>query len=439
MTDYFASENNGNTMKIEAFGKSCEFRPYLSVDDLEIVSHWTQETISSVGYRNLTAKLIANHTHKVFSADEISQLDDSVFREYIGLCIEEDEKLKEKYSKQNSEDVFENFIIAIQQREQEYLAPVSKAYNEIMLPALKQVTIPKINLPIIIPKQNFPVTIPKVNLPDISASISKITQASQNLQSMMSSIQFTWLENLPKITASLKLNLPDYSKAFGGMTSAIQELLKGITIPTISEERKQQLIESYTEWGKLGWTMPPDAKPNEFNKPPENSTAAYNQLRYCTTNSCMEKIFNELSEMPNLKKSDLREAIECYRNKHYKSSCLIIFSMIDSRLIRSQVDSERDRNGFRRSGKQAANNLFGRIKTNIINDQMIFTMLDQVNLLEALKTFFDNGNDFKVQPHVLNRNFLDHGMLYRKVIRKDCVMLFILLFNLTQFLNDFSI
>ena len=113
--------------------------------------------------------------------------------------------------------------------------------------------------------------------------------------------------------------------------------------------------------------------------------------------------------------------------------------MIDSRLIRSQVDSERDRNGFRRSGKQAANNLFGRIKTNIINDQMIFTMLDQVNLLEALKTFFDNGNDFKVQPHVLNRNFLDHGMLYRKVIRKDCVMLFILLFNLTQFLNDFSI
>lgn len=421
MTDYLAPDDKSNKMKIEALGKICEFRPYLSAGDLEIVSHWTQETILSIGYRNLTARLISNHTHNVFSTDEISQLDDSIFREYIGLCVEGDEKLKEKYSKRNSADIFENFIIAIQQTEQDYLASISKTYNEIMLPALKQVTIPK------------------VNLPDISASISQIMQVSKFAQSILSSVQHTWLENLPKITASLKLNLPDYSKTISGMTSAIQEMLKGITIPTISEERKQQLIESYTAWGKLGWTMPPEAKGNEFNKPPENSTAAYNQLRYCTTDSCMEKIFNELSEMPNLKKSDLKEAIECYRNKHYKSSCFIIFSMIDSRLIRSQLDSERDRNGFRRSGEKAANILFGRIQTNRITDQMIFTMLDQVNLLEALRVFFNNGNDFKVQPQVINRNFLDHGMLYRKVIRKDCVMLFLLLLNLTEFLNNFSI
>ena len=48
---------------------------------------------------------------------------------------------------------------------------------------------------------------------------------------------------------------------------------------------------------------------------------------------------------------------------------------------------------------------------------------------------FEHGNDCKEQPMVLNRNFLGHGMLYRKVIRKDCVMLFLLLYNFTMFLN----
>ncbi len=92
---------------------------------------------------------------------------------------------------------------------------------------------------------------------------------------------------------------------------------------------------------------------------------------------------------------------------------------------------------MRPSGKQAAINLFGRIESKYITESMLFTVLDQVNILAALETVFEAGKDFKVQPTVINRNFVDHGMLYRNVTRKDCIMLFLLLYNFTEHLNSF--
>ena len=143
--------------------------------------------------------------------------------------------------------------------------------------------------------------------------------------------------------------------------------------------------------------------------------------------------------MPNLKKSDLEEAIECFKGKKYKSCCLILFSMIDSKLIRLQDDSNRDNRGYRRSGYKAAKNLFDRIEAKYVTEMMLSTILNSKNLIEAFRSFFSNGDDFKVQPKILNRNYLVHGMLYRKVIRKDCVMLFLLLYNFTKYINSFPV
>ena len=55
-----------------------------------------------------------------------------------------------------------------------------------------------------------------------------------------------------------------------------------------------------------------------------------------------------------------------------------------------------------------------------------------------MKTFFDHGNDFKIQPEVINRNFVTHGMLHRNVSRRDCIMLFLLLYNFTEHINSFN-
>ena len=113
--------------------------------------------------------------------------------------------------------------------------------------------------------------------------------------------------------------------------------------------------------------------------------------------------------------------------------------MIDARLIRSQEDEERTKNGWRKAGKSAAENLFGRIDTKYITENMLFTALDQINVLRSLEAVFVDGKDFKTQPDIINRNFLDHGMLHRRVRRKDAVMLFLLLYNFTEHINGFPI
>lgn len=429
MDNFENPDSNGNKMFIEAFGKSCKLTPYLSVYDLEMVSRWTDEDLLSKDYRFLVAEIIAKHTNDVFSAEEILKLDDSVFQEYICICVEGDEKLRKNYLEQSTSDIYKRFIYAIKETEKDYAILIATSFKSTLIPELQQIKMPKVEIP--------KIAIPKVEIPNITSSITPVIQLNQSLKKLMSSMDYAWSDNLKKLAESMKYAIPNYSSLFNGLASAFQELLKGITIPTVSEEKKQQLIDSYTEWGRLGWTLPPDAELSVFKYPPINGKDAYNRLRYCTNDASMEKLFEKMVAMPNLKKSDLKEAIECFKSKYYKSCCLILFSMIDSRLIRSQIDSDRNRNGFRPSGEKAVKKLFDRIEANHITDKMLFTMLDQVNLVEALKTFFSNGDDFKEQPKILNRNFLDHGMLYRKVNKKDCVMLFLLLYNFTNFLNLF--
>ena len=67
--------------------------------------------------------------------------------------------------------------------------------------------------------------------------------------------------------------------------------------------------------------------------------------------------------------------------------------------------------------------------------RLLFTLLFEANLFACLEKVFEKGNDFRKQPEVLNRNFLDHGMLTRKVTRKDCVQLFLLYYNILELLD----
>ena len=47
--------------------------------------------------------------------------------------------------------------------------------------------------------------------------------------------------------------------------------------------------------------------------------------------------------------------------------------------------------------------------------------------------FYKGGDDFKEQPDIMNRNFVDHGMLHRKVRRIDCIQLFLVYYNFLTF------
>ena len=279
MSDLKFSDNNNSKMIIEAFGKSCKLFPCLSMHDLEIVSQWSKEKTLSNDYRAIVAEIISNHTNNIFSVEEILKLDTSVFREYIRICVVSDEKLQKNYLEESDSDIYKKFVNAIKRTERDYNNLISESFKNILTSTLQRGETPKMEL-----KE---IAISKEKIQDITSSVTSMIQ----LNDIISSINFAWLDNIKKILTPQKLVFPDYSKFFSSLASTIQELWNNIRIPTISDEDKGQLIEAYTMWGELGWTLPPKANRNAFSQMPLNSMDAYNQLRYCTTDTCLKEIF----------------------------------------------------------------------------------------------------------------------------------------------------
>ena len=416
MQDIEIPSLGGENILLELNGKSSEIKPYLSLADIEFVADKLGNK-AEVDYLRNVAEIIASHTRGTFSADEILQIGKETIERYIQICVNTDKVLQEKYNETAAEDTSERFVLAVEKCMRLYAKNISDSFEKVLLPSIK---------PIAESTQDI--------IKNITKSMEPIVEVSESIQAMMSSIQDIWSDRMNSLISVLN-HMPDYSRIFDGISAAVRELLKNISIPTITEEEKQHWIDSYTLWGKYGWTLPPMGEVGIFNDPPCDKNEANRIIRSCTSDSEMIELFKELKEMKHIRKSDIEEAIDCFNGKHYKSCVMIIFSLIDARLIRSQIDSDRKRNGQRPSGKTAAFNLFGRIEAQYIDQSMLFTVLNQVNILAALETVFEVGGDFKNQPSVINRNFLDHGMLHRNVTKRDCVMMFLLLYNFTQHLN----
>ena len=412
--------NDNGILLIKIEDKDCKVRPYLSISDIELVSDRLQVSFD-VDYRWIIAEIIANHTRDIFSPSEIYEQENALFEKYIDICISGDSKLKENYETLEFPDNNKRFVLAVDATGRQLTKELSETLKKSLGPALSKLTESTEAI-----RQN------------LVQAIAPVINMSEALKSITSAWQATWLDNLKGITESYKRIIPDYSEMFSGISSGLQELVNNIHIPTFTEENKQRLIQSYTAWGKLGWTLPPNADLSAFNTEPNDAKDAYQRLRGYFTASDMDDLFTDIRKLKHIKKSDFDEAVNCFKSGNYKACSLILFSLIDSRLIRSQIDEERNKGGMRPSGKQAAKNLFGRIESKYITESMLFTVLNQVNILAVLETVFEAGKDFKAQPAVINRNFVDHGMLYRKVTRKDCIMLFLLLYNFTEHLNSFG-
>ena len=56
-------------------------------------------------------------------------------------------------------------------------------------------------------------------------------------------------------------------------------------------------------------------------------------------------------------------------------------------------------------------------------------------LFSCIETVFAPAENFKAEPYTFNRNYLAHGMTRRPVRQRDCIQLFLALYNLTVFLK----
>jgi len=402
-----------NELIIETGGKACSVQPYISVSDTVLVEEKLEN--EAPNYRLIVSEIICNHCKDVFSVDEIYNLHEDIFHRYMNICLGEDDNLKEIFGTINERNPYKRFVLTVHESARRQARIISDSLK----PVFDSIA------------QSQKTLISKITFPtETMQGLSKIVnEAIQPFQSSMAEVA-------KRLTQSVRM-LPDYSSLFSGINSDLQQIVSSIHVPLITKEDKERLLQSYEEWGKLGWTLPPDAPVNIFNSPPENSRDAEQRLAPYLKQNNMDNLFTNLNEMKNIKRSDLEEAAYCFNNKQYKACSMILFSMIDARLIRSQEEGRM--NGRRKTGKKAAEKLFDRIDTKYITESMMFTALDQINVLRSLEAVFANGENFRTQPDIINRNFLDHGMLYRRVRRKDAAMLFLLLYNFTEHINGFPV
>lgn len=264
----------------------------------------------------------------------------------------------------------------------------------------------------------------KEALKPLSESIADFTRNFQSIYKRTVDIMIKLGQTIINI-------IPDYSSVFAKLSNSIADLANSIKIPSLSDEQKKELQDSYNAWGKYGWTVPPYASLNVFNKKPQSLQEANKYMRQYINASSMKELFIELGRLDNLRKDDLQEAILNFENRRYKSCSMILFALIDGKIIRYQ-----DKETNRKVGFYGAKKICNKIESEFSSKNAFFFLLNLINITSALEVTFENAKNFKNQPTVVNRNFILHGMLYGRVRRRDATQLFLLLYNLIE-LFDF--
>lgn len=207
------------------------------------------------------------------------------------------------------------------------------------------------------------------------------------------------------------------------ISAGIAESVAAFSIPGFSEERRKRILESYQQWGRYGWVVLLNAPMKYHYEPPLNIEDANKKaLKYCT-DADMEQTFDELKKY-RLRKDDLESAILCFKTKQYKPCALLLFGLIDAKLIRKQKQTS----NWRKVGNGAVAEFKKRVEADE-KTKMFFTMLCYANLIAYFETVFASANNFKSEPTIINRNFVDHGMSNRRVRKRDCIQLFLALHN----------
>lgn len=372
-----------NKVKIIIDSKEYTVDAFLSISDFEDLVD-TDEQNARLSFARFIQKRIINNGNSVPTIESISAQEDTNFQELIDSLVNDDHLLKECFEKRDkAEPLCDRFLYSLKDESKIMSKKVSEALEN-AIPKLPQFEIPT----------------------DI-------------------------IENLNK-------TLNRVAETINAITSSFTETWKNFSFPGFTEKEKENIISAQIQWGEYGWTQPPESPVRLFYEKPSNAKEAYNQASEYCSNAYMDFLFSDLRRMKFVKKADLDEAIFDYKNRKYKSCALILFGLIDARLIRLQRKEDRNKKGKRASGASAARKLAHRIESTHDLSQMVFFLFSFQNVGACLQKVFADGNDFKTQPEVINRNFLDHGMLHRKVTKRDCIQLFLLYYNLLELLAIIS-
>ncbi len=235
------------------------------------------------------------------------------------------------------------------------------------------------------------------------------------------------------ISSSITVVLKDMNNNFGKIFEKLNKSLVTLSNNlnnTFSKMAKsfptkkdiERIKKSHSKWGKMGWTIIPTMDINYFYIAPKNQKEADEKCLSIFKDKDLNSII-EYIEKNIIHKSKFKEAVNCYNNKYYVATAMILVSLIERKITELPLKNKSDK-------KARGKMLISTYKDGLnIVDGDIIDLYYLENISSYLNMFFENGNDFKRQRYNVNRNFLMHGWRDVKTTKVDCIKLFLALYN----------
>ena len=184
----------------------------------------------------------------------------------------------------------------------------------------------------------------------------------------------------------------------------------------------ENVEDTFCEWGKYGWVLYPiKCDINLWDAKPRTQKEADSFVLSIVKKEMLDGIFENLRRKSK-NKSVLEEAINCFINRYYTACASLLFSLIDGELISNKSKLQLIN---KKTGIKAGERVTNEVKKDGMFNSPGFLHLQIINFESFINEYFKNAEGFKNEPKNINRNYLHHGMSKRKVLRKDCIKLFL--------------
>ena len=327
------------TISVEIDGKTYYFRALFSISDYYFVVD--ERDYSEVSYKEIVAKVVLNHELPRTGELSFGKLPPELLNNYIMEILGSSERLQSVYNKKDSvTDVYERFILSIIE------------YYDIKNSELRDIVLSSQLFPNELFQQISGLKISK-ELFNIQPLIINTKHINDNLKSIAELFNSYARQNIIKITESIQPIIQMQQSYVSQITEVVAQLISKCPSISISEDKSENKRQALNQWGQYGWTIIGKAPVKIFYSMPASLKEANTiASKYCDQNYMWEIIENTKS-FNTVKHSDYNEAVEDYQNKRYKSCALILFSLIDARLIRMQTCEMQGKHAWREVGKNA--------------------------------------------------------------------------------------
>lgn len=212
------------------------------------------------------------------------------------------------------------------------------------------------------------------------------------------------------------------------VASVLLESIQQMQLSSYTQEELDEIKTRYISWGTYGWTPHPLGLNDEFQILPDSMQKADSLMLPLFTEEAISELYKAILDYPDAVPQDFEEAFHEYSAEKYRICALILFSLIERTLITTQSLDATMRENRKVSGG-GIKNFSKQINNTRTKNMFIFAWILEENVIACLQAMYQNSANFKVEPPLINRHFIEHGMSNRETTKVECLKLFLLYHN----------